>query len=62
MNNLTHLFKVDQKVRVRLDGEMFNGMVKETYSDHIIVNVPEVSDHLWFEEDLNLGDVYPEYN
>ena len=27
--------------------------------DHIIVDVPEVSDHCWFEENFNIGYVYP---
>ena len=62
MANLTHLFKVGQKVKCRLDGEMFKGTVREVYADHIIVDVPGVSDHCWFENGLNMGDVYPDYN
>lgn len=68
MANLTHIFKVGQKVRVRkgnniLDGYGWNkGTVKEVYEDHIIIDIPEVSDHCWFEEGFNLSDVYPEYN
>lgn len=41
---------------------MFDGTVKETFEDHIIVDVPKISDHCWFEEDFNIGDVYPVYN
>ena len=62
MSNLTHLFKVGQKVKCRLDGEMFKGTVKEVYADHIIVDVPEVSDHCWFENGFNMDCIYPEYN
>lgn len=62
MANLTHLFNVGQKVRCRLDGVFYKGTVKETYEDHIIVDVPVISDHCWFEEGWNIGDVYPEYN
>lgn len=69
MANLTHLFKVGQKVRYKenddfgfLPPKFYKGTVKETYEDHIIVDVPEISDHLWFEEGLNLDCVYPEYN
>lgn len=65
MANLTHLFKVGQAVKVKADtydNTLYNGTVKETYPDHIIVDVPEISDHMWYEEDLNLDWVYPDYN
>lgn len=62
MSDLTHLFKVGQKVAVKMDTDFFAGTVKETYEDHIIVDVPEISDHCYFERGLNLGDVYPECN
>ena len=62
MTNLTHLFKVGQKVRYKLDGVFHKGTVKETYQDHIIVDISEISDHYWFEEGWNIGDVYPDYN
>lgn len=62
MSNLTHLFRVGQKVRVLLDDKLHNGTVTETYSDHIIVDVVGISDHCWFESGFNLGDVYPAYN
>ena len=68
MANLTHLFKIGQKVRVK-DGDGYfekvhwmDGTVKETYEDHIIIDIPEISDHCWFEEGFNLDTVYPEYN
>lgn len=62
MSNLKHLFKVGQKVKCNLDGTFFEGTVKETYEDSILVDIPEVSDHCLFEHGFNIGDVYPEYN
>ena len=61
-SNLTHIFKVGQNVKCNLDGKLYKGIVKETHEDYIIVDIPEVSDHCWFEQGLNLSDVYPEYN
>ena len=58
MSNLMHLFKVNHTVKFNVDGKFFNGTVKETYEDHIIIDVPEISDHMWYEEGLNIGDVY----
>ena len=55
MSDLTHLFTIGQPVRCRL-------AVKETYPDHIIVDIPEISKHCWFENDFNMDCVYPEYN
>ena len=62
MANLTHLFKVGQKVKCNLDEEFFNGTVKETYRDYIIVDIPEISDHCMFENGFNMDCVYPIYN
>ena len=62
MADLTHLFKAGQIVRCRLDGDTHTGMVKETYTDHIIVDIPDVSDHCWFESGFNIGDVQPVYD
>jgi hypothetical protein len=62
MANLTHLFSTGQKVRCKLDGVFYKGTVKETCDDHIIVDIPQISDHCWFEEGWNIEDVYPEYN
>ena len=45
-----------------MDGTFYNGTVKETYTDHIIVDIPDISDHCWFENDFNMDCVYPEYN
>ena len=61
MSKLNHLFKEGQAVRVNLDGKFFKGTVAKTYEDHIIVNAPEISDHLYYDEDM-IGTVYPEYN
>lgn len=62
MSDLIHLFKVGQKVKCNMDGKFYNGIVKETYADHIIVDIPEISDYCWFEHGINIGDVYPDYN
>ena len=66
MSDLTHIYKVGQKVRVRMGDEidgfyMYGGTVKEISKDHIIVSVPEISDHCWFENGLNINDVYQEH-
>lgn len=44
------------------DAYYYKGTVKETYPDHIIVDIPEISKHCWFENDFNMDCVYPEYN
>lgn len=62
MSDLIHLFKVGQKVKCNMDGKFYNGIVKETYAGHIIVDIPEISDYCWFEHGINIGDVYPDYN
>lgn len=60
-SNISHLFSVGQKVRCRMDGKMYDGVVKDSQEDHIIVDIPGISDHCRFDEDM-LGDVYPDYN
>ena len=62
MSDLTHLFKVGQKVKCNMDGKFYDGVVKETYTNHIIVDIPKISNHCWFENDFNIEDVYPSYN
>ena len=62
MSDLTHLFKIGQKVKCNFDGKLYGGTVMETYANHIIVNVPDVSDHCWFENGFNIDCVYPDYN
>ena len=62
MSNLTHLFKIGQKVKCNMDGKLHSGIVKETYTEHIIVDIPDISDHCWFENGFNISDVYPDYN
>lgn len=59
MSDLTHLFTIGQPVRCRLDEKFYKG---ETYPDHIIVDIPEISKHCRFENDFNMDCVYPEYN
>lgn len=62
MSDLTHLFTINQNVIVKLDGKLFSGIVTKTASDHIIVNVEGISDHLYFEQNFNMDCVYPVYN
>lgn len=60
--NLTHLFKIGQKVKCEMDGIFYDGIIKEIYEDHIIVSVPGISDHCYFENGFNMDRVYPDYN
>lgn len=62
MANLTHLFHIEQKVMCNTELGLLWGTVKEVFSDHILVDIPEISDHMWYEEGWNLDEVYPEYN
>lgn len=69
MSNLTHLFKVGQKVKYKIIDDYTeefkgwaSGTVKETYEDHIIVDIPTISNHMWFEDGFNLDTLYPDYN
>ena len=67
MSDLTHLFKVGQKVTYRnndFDAIKRNipCIVKETYPDHIIITDTETNTDLWIEEGFNMDCVYPEYN
>lgn len=62
MSNLKHLFHVGQKVNCKLEhGEFEESTIKEVYSDHLIIDVPSVSDHCWYEEGFNLDKVFPIY-
>lgn len=62
MANLSHLFSVGQEVVYMDEGKKHDGVVSQIFSDHIIVNVPSISDHLWFEEGFNIGFLFPKYN
>lgn len=62
MANLTHIFKPSQKVKCNFDGVLFSGTVTETHENYIIVDVPQISNHCYFENDFNIGEVYPDYN
>lgn len=62
MANLTHLFKENQKVKCNYAGKMHAGVVKEVYEDHIIVSVPDISEHMWYANGLNMDEIYPDYN
>lgn len=67
MADLTHLFKVGQKVVYK--NTDFDSMkkniqcvVKETFADHIIITDVETDTDLWVEEGFNMDCVYTEYN
>ncbi len=67
MADLTHLYSVGQKVKCRFSDfetrqRFLDGTVTETAPDHLIIDVPEVSDHCWYEEGVNLDCVFPSYN
>jgi hypothetical protein len=61
MSDLRHLWKVGQQCVAVMDGKKRQGTVKEVYEDHVIVDIPTVSDHCWFESGLNLDALYPLY-
>ena len=67
MANLTHLFKVGQKVRYKNNDfdaveKFLDCVVKETYADHIIITYLKTDTDLWIEEGFNMDCVYPIYN
>lgn len=62
MSNLSHLFKIGQSVKCNMDGEFYDGIIKEAHTNHIIVDIPDISDHCWFENEVNMDCVYPIYN
>jgi uncharacterized protein Veg len=67
MADLTHLFHVGQKVKIKntdFDAmkKISNGVVKETYSDHIIVTNTDLDFDGYYEEDFNLDCIFPDYN
>lgn len=62
MSDLRHIFKIGQKVKCNFDEKFYDGIVKETYLDHIIVDVPDVSNRCYFENGFNMDCVYPVYN
>lgn len=62
MSDLTHIFKVDQKVKCNLDGAFYDGTVKEISKTYVIVDIPGVSDHCMFETGVNMDCIYPDYN
>lgn len=62
VTKLNRLFKVGQQVKVREDGVLHDGTVSEIFEDHIIVDVPGISDHMWYEDGWNIGNVFPDYN
>ncbi len=43
-------FKIGDKIIWQTETKQYFGTVKEVYNDHLIVNVPDVSDHCWFDK------------
>ncbi len=62
MASLKHIFKINQKVRCNMDGDFYKGTVTEVHENYIIVDIPAISNHCYFERNINLDCVYPEYN
>lgn len=66
MANLTHLFKIGENVKYVVNDfdekKIYDGTVKEVAADHVLVDIPEISDHMWFEEGMNLDMLYSAYN
>ena len=66
MANLTHLFKIGENIKYVVNDfdekKIYDGTVKEVAADHVLVDIPEISDHMWFEEGMNLDMLYPAYN
>lgn len=60
MADLTHLFKIGQRVRCNFDGKLNQGVVKEIHQNHIIVDVPDISDHCMYENGFNIDCVLPD--
>lgn len=61
MNNLTLIFDIGQKVVCNFDGALLKGTVTQVEPNHIIVDVPKVSDHCMFELGFNMDMVHPSY-
>lgn len=67
MTNLTHLFKVGQKVKVKNDDfdarEKFSdAVVTLVEEDHVIARELETDTNLHFYGGINLEMVFPDYN
>lgn len=67
MTNLTHLFKVGQKVAYKNDDfdtveKLIPCIVKKVFKDHIIITDIITNTDLWVEEGLNMNCVYPNYD
>lgn len=67
MADLTHLFKVGQKVKYHntdFDAikKFIPCVVKEVHADHIIITDTETNTDLWCEENFNMDCVFPDYN
>ena len=66
MSNLTHLFKVGQKVKINTKeyGSVTNvsdGTVVETNENYIIVHDDDLDYDGWYENGFNIGSIQPIY-
>ena len=67
MADLTHLFKVGQKViYINNDFDAIKRnipcVVKEIFQDHMIITDTETNTDLYIEEGFNMDCVFPDYN
>lgn len=66
-SDLTHIWEVGQHVRYLADDGFFgttwhSGTVSEVYPNKVIVDIPDISNHVAFYKGVNLDSLYPEYN
>lgn len=53
MSDLPHIFHVGEHVQCNMDQVLYAGTIEEVHKDHIIVDIPGISGHCWFEAGLN---------
>lgn len=51
MIDVVNKLDIGTKVICNFDGIKYNGIVKEKYDDHIIVDVEGISDHCYIDKD-----------
>ena len=56
---LTTSFHVGQEVLCRMDHRPYKRIVRKVEKDHILVDIPGISDHCRFEPGFNLDWVRP---
>jgi len=53
-HDLTLFYHTNTPVNYHCEGDIYKGTIKEVHPDYLLVDCPEISDHLRFEEDFNL--------